>query len=93
LTFFKTKDFLVQDILGKRIKILSCSNKFNINKSGVVVHKTKNMIYINQEKKYMQIKKISKKEIGIYKITLSNGDYFINGKTLLGRPEEKISKL
>jgi hypothetical protein len=51
------------------------------------------MIYINQEKKYMKIKKISKKEIGIYKITLSNRDYFINGKTLLGKPEEKISKL
>lgn len=93
MTFFKSKDFQVQDILGKRIKILSCSNKFNTNKSGVVVNETKNMIYINQGKKFMKIKKISKKEIGIYKITLSNGDYFINGKTLLGRPEEKISKL
>jgi len=93
LTFFKSKDFQLQDILGKKIKILSSSNKFNTNKSGVIVHETKNMIYINQEKKYMKIKKISKKEIGIYKITLSNRDYFINGKTLLGRPEEKISKL
>jgi hypothetical protein len=33
LTFFKSKDFQVQDILGKRIKILSCSNKFNENKN------------------------------------------------------------
>jgi len=93
LTLFKSKDFQVQDILGKKIKILSCSNKFNTNKSGVVVNETKNMIYIKQEEKYSKIKRISKKEIGICKITLPTGDYFINGKALLGRPEEKISKL
>jgi len=93
LTLFKSKDFQVQDILGKKIKIISCSNKFNTNKSGVVVNETKNMIYIKQEEKYSKIKRISKKEIGIYKITLPTRDYFINGKTLLGRPEEKISKL
>ncbi len=89
----KTIDIQVQDIFGKKIKILSCSNKFNKNKCGEVVNETKNMVYIKSEKNYLKIKKIPKKEIGIYRITLSSGDYFINGKALLGRPEEKISKL
>jgi RNase P/RNase MRP subunit p29 len=93
MTFFKSKDFQIYDILGKKIKIFSCSNKFNKCKFGIVVNEPKNMIYIKQKKEYSKIKKISKKEIGIYRISLSKGDYFINGKSLLGRPEEKISKL
>ena len=93
MTFFNSKDFQAQGILGKKIKILSCSNKFNTNKCGVIVNETKNMIYINQEESDMEIKKIPKREITLSKITLSTGDYFINGNTLLGRPEEKISKL
>ena len=93
MKLFNSKDFQVQDLLGKKIKILSCSNKFNTYKCGDVVNETKNMIYIKEKEKYSKIKKLSKKEIGLYKITLPTGDYFINGKTLLGRPEEKISKL
>ena len=93
MTFFKSRDLQVQDLLGKKIRIISNSNKFNRYKYGVVVNETKNMIYIQQEKKYAKIKKLSKKEIEVYKITLPTGDYFINGKALLGRPEEKISKL
>lgn len=93
MKLFNSKEFQEQDILGKKMKILSCSNKFNLNKSGVVVNETRNMIYIKQHENSQEIKKISKKEIRISHITLPNGDYFINGNTLLGRPEEKISKL
>jgi hypothetical protein len=32
------KEFQVNDILGKKIKILSGSNKFNINKTGIIVN-------------------------------------------------------
>lgn len=80
------------DILGKNIQIISCSNKFNINKSGKIVNETKNMVYFRDSTKD-QIIKISKKEIDLYKVNLSGKDYFINGKTLLGRPEEKIAKI
>ena len=87
------KEFQVNDILGKKIKILSGSNKFNINKTGIIVNETKNMIYLLQERFDSEVKKIPKKEIDVYKVISQSGDYFINGKTLLGRPEEKISKI
>ncbi len=91
---FKSKEYSISDILGKKIEILSCSNKYNINKIGKIVNETKNMIYLLSEKKGShQVKRISKKEIALYKVILQSGDYFINGKTLLGRPEEKISKI
>lgn len=86
------KNTFPNDILGKNIKIVSCSNKFNINKSGKIVNETKNMIYIQNNTKD-QLKKISKKEIDLYKVNLFGKDYFINGKTLSGRPEEKIAKI
>jgi len=89
----RAREFQVNDILGKKIKILSGSNKFNINKTGIIVNETKNMIYLLQEKSDLEIKKIPKKEIGVYKVISQSGEYFINGKTLLGRPEEKISKI
>lgn len=90
---FPSEEFQPGDILGKKIKILACSNKFNVNKTGIIVNETKNMIYLLNDKKTLEIKKISKKEIDIYKVFLPSGDYFINGKTLLGRPEEKILKI
>jgi len=86
------KNIFLNDILGKNIQIISCSNKFNVNKSGKIVNETKNMIYFQNSTKD-RIKKISKKEIELYKVNLFGRDYFINGKTLLGRPEEKIAKI
>jgi len=89
----KSKESSMNDILGKNIQILSSSNKYNNNKTGKIVNETKNMIYLLSDKNTLEIKKISKKEIDLYKVILSDGDYFINGKTLLGRPEERISKI
>ncbi len=79
------------DILGKNITVISCSNRFNLNQNGTIVNETKNMIYISDTKNSI-LKKIAKKEIKTYKINSSSGDYFINGKVLLGRPEERITK-
>jgi len=87
----KMDGFLMENIIGKRVKLLSCKNKFNNYKSGIVVNETKNMIYMLQNDKKPQITRVSKKEINLYKIIVPGGDYFINGKTLLGRPEEKVN--
>ena len=88
-----SNDIQIENIIGKRIKVLSCQNKFNNCKNVIIVNESKNMIYLLQEEKGKKIKKISKSEINLYKISLPIGDYFINGKALLGRPEEKIKIL
>ena len=59
--------------LEKKLKYVSGSNKFNINKTGIIVNETKNMIYLLQEKTDLEIKKIPKKEIGVYKV-ISNAE-------------------
>jgi RNase P/RNase MRP subunit p29 len=86
------KELNIFAILGKKITIMSSSNKFNNNKTGTIVNETKNMIYLLNGKNISRIKKIAKNEINLVKVFHSNGDYFINGRMLLGRPEEKIFK-
>jgi RNase P/RNase MRP subunit p29 len=88
-----SKGFQIGNILGKKIKILKSTNKFNTDKTGIIVNETKNMIYLSNKEKIADIKKIPKHEIKVLKVISGSGDYFINGKTLLGRPEEKISKI
>lgn len=88
-----SKGFQIVNILGKKIKILKSTNKFNTDKTGIIVNETKNMIYLSNIKKIADVKKIPKREIKVFKVILASGDYFINGKTLLGRPEEKISRI
>lgn len=88
-----SKGFQIVNILGKKIKILKSTNKFNTDKTGIIVNETKNMIYLSNKKKIADVKKIPKREIKVFKVILASGDYFINGKTLLGRPEEKISRV
>jgi RNase P/RNase MRP subunit p29 len=51
------------------------------------------MIYLSNKEKVADIKKIPKQDIEVLKVISGSGDYFINGKTLLGRPEDKISKI
>lgn len=88
-----SKGFQIVNILGKKIKILKSTNKFNTDKTGIIVNETKNMIYLSNKKKIADVKKIPKREIKVFKVILASGEYFINGKTLLGRPEEKISRV
>lgn len=88
-----SKGFQIVNILGKKIKILKSTNKFNTDKTGIIVNETKNMIYLSNKKKIADVKKIPKREIKVFKVILASGEYFINGKTLLGRPEEKISRI
>jgi RNase P/RNase MRP subunit p29 len=87
---YKEIDLFV--ILGKKITILSSSNKSNNNKTGTIVNETKNMVYLLNGKNISRIKKIAKKEINLVRVSNANGDYFINGRMLLGRPEDKIFK-
>ena len=79
------------DPLFKAIKVIESTNSYNNDFKGKMLSETKNMILIMNEKK--EIKKISKKEIKILKVNCPEGDYFISGKSLSGRPEDRFLKI
>ena len=75
------------EYLGRFVNIIKSRNAKNSNRSGTIVNATKNMLYlINQEN--TSIIRIPKSEICKYEICNSGGTYMLDGKRLLGRPEE-----
>jgi RNase P/RNase MRP subunit p29 len=80
------------EFLGKFVKINKATNARNSNRSGIAVNETKNMIFLmNHESR--KVMKFSKAEIYDYVIYHANGTCILNGKRLLGRPEELVNKV
>jgi RNase P/RNase MRP subunit p29 len=78
------------EYLGRFVNIIKSRNAKNSNRSGTIVNETKNMLYLtNQQNK--NIIRIPKSEICEYEICLSSGTYTLDGKRLLGRPEELVN--
>ena len=75
------------ECLGRFVNIIKSKNTRNSNRSGIIVNETKNMLYmINGKTK--NVIRIPKNEICEYEIHHSGQTYTLDGKRLLGRPEE-----
>ena len=75
------------EYFGRIVNITKSKNAINSNRTGVIVNETKNMIFlINQQNK--DIIRIPKNEICEYEIYLDGQTCTLDGKRLLGRPEE-----
>ena len=73
--------------LGRFVNIIKSRNTRNSNRSGIIVNETKNMLYLINGKTKNVIR-IPKNEICEYEIRHSGRTYTLDGKRLLGRPEE-----
>lgn len=78
--------------LGKFVKINKATNARNSNRSGIVVNETKNMLFLFNHKSKNVIK-VPKVEICEYVIYYESGTCTLDGKRLLGRPEELVNKV
>lgn len=80
------------EFLGKFVKINKATNARNSNRSGIAVNETKNMIFL-MDHKSRNVMKFSKAEISDYEIYHAGGICTLDGKRLLGRPEELVNKV
>ncbi|PIN86496.1 ribonuclease P protein component 1 [Candidatus Woesearchaeota archaeon CG10_big_fil_rev_8_21_14_0_10_44_13] len=80
------KDTLKKELIGKEIRIVEAKNKTNEGIEGKIIDETKNMITISTKK---GSKKLIKEEI---RIKLLREKITIDGKLLVGRPEDRIKK-
>ena len=84
------ENILSHEIIGLYATIERCSNRFLANLSGRIILETKNMIGIETSR---GIKKISKSVATKIRLDLNPGySYYISGSSLIGRPEDRISK-
>jgi ribonuclease P protein subunit POP4 len=84
------KNVLTHEIIGLFAKIVESSDPTLQGISGTIVFETKNMISIRKGSIVRQAAKRTAKKI---KLQTDSGACFISGSRLIGRPEDRISRL
>lgn len=82
-------DILKYEFIGLNAKIVDAKNKSLVGLEGSIIDETKNLIIIENKGK---IKKILKDQV-IFLITINEKKYEIDGRLLVGRPEERLKKV
>ena len=82
------REIVKQELIGLDITIVDAKNQDLIGLKGKVIDETKNTMTIEQDNK---TKKILKNQI-IFNTKVDNKTIQINGKLLVGRPEERLKR-
>lgn len=85
----KAKNLPRHDLIGLDVKIVSSSNKSLVGLTGRIVNETRNTLEIEGDKK---VRKIMKSQV-VLEVKLDNHTYHVDGKLLVGRPEDRIKKV
>jgi ribonuclease P protein subunit POP4 len=83
----KPKDIAKHELIGLDIEVLQSKNKALIGLKGKITDETKNTITIDDGKE----RKIMKSQI-MMKTRIGDKEYEIDGRILVGRPEDRIKK-
>ena len=83
-------DVLVHEIIGLGARIVESTDPTLEGVTGTVVFETKNMISIRTNSSVKQVAKNAAKKI---ELTTHSGVCFISGSSMIGRPEDRISRL
>ncbi len=86
------ENVLVHEIIGLDAKIVESTDPTLEGISGSIVFETKNMISIRSDLD-SSVKQIAKRAAKKIEIKTHFGVCFISGSSLIGRPEDRISRL
>jgi len=84
------ENVFVHEIIGLGARIVESTDPTLVGVSGTIVFETKNMISIRTDSAVKQIAKRVAKKI---EIITHSGVCFISGTSMIGRPEDRISRL
>ncbi len=82
-------DILRSEIIGLEAEVVDAENKSLIGLRGLVVDETKNMLSIEKDG---VVKKVVKSQVTL-KILFEGQAFQIDGKVLVGRPEDRLKKI
>ena len=82
-------DIARSELVGLEAEIVNASNKSLVGLKGWIVDETKNTILID---KGGVVKKVIKSQV-IFNILFEGQTFQINGKVLVGRPEDRLKKI
>ena len=85
----KRETLLVKgELIGKKVKIVKCTDPSWIGREGKIVDETKNTFKIEINGK----EKVIAKDTAVFEFTIGDNVYYIDGLRLRYRPEERIKK-
>jgi ribonuclease P protein subunit POP4 len=88
LTKFSPRDLPRYELIGLDIEVLQHSNPHKILLSGKVIDETKKTVVITNNEKRKRIEKKS----GIFLLHIDGKKFEIEGKVLIGRPENRMKR-
>ena len=83
-------NILIHEIIGLSAKIVESSDPTLIGISGTIVFETRNTILIRKDS---VVRQAAKKAVKRMKLETYSGACFISGSALIGRPEDRLSRL
>ncbi len=81
----KLKDVIKYEFIGERIEVVDAKNKDLVGVSGRVINETKNMFELDNGKKLI-------KDQCKFDVYIDEKVFRIDGKLLVGRPEDRVKK-
>ncbi|MGA8912846.1 MAG: ribonuclease P protein subunit [Nitrososphaeraceae archaeon] len=84
------KNIFAHELVGLQARIEESSDRSLIGLSGMIILETKNMISINNGTGVKHISKLVARKL---QLCLPLGSCFINGSSLIGRPEDRVTTL
>lgn len=90
IEMISAENILAHELIGLDVEITKKDNLIPSKLHGKIVFETKNMIFL---KTIFGIKGVPKAIIKKARIILLGGDCFINGSSLIERPEDRVSRI
>jgi ribonuclease P protein subunit POP4 len=90
IEMISAENILAHELIGLDVEISKTDNLIPSKLYGKIVFETKNMILV---KTIFGIKGLPKAIIKKARIMLLGGDCFINGSSLIERPEDRVSRI
>jgi len=82
-------DIARSEFIGLEVEVIDAENKALIGLKGLVVDETKSLLIIEQDG---VAKKVIKSQVTL-KVLIEGQEFQIDGKILMGRPEDRLKKL
>ena len=81
-----TRELIKKELIGTPITVIDSTNENLIGTNGTIINETKNTLTLDNGKTII-------KNQTTLKITMDNETFIINGKNLIGTPEDRLKKV
>lgn len=82
------KDLIRHELIGLNTEIVKAKNQTLVGLKGKIIDETKNTMTIKQKNK---MKKVLKDQ-AVFNLKVGNKTFQVDGKVLVGRPEDRLKK-